>query len=252
MLDSPISNPPTPTEGTWEEEQDGLRVLSRSPHPYHHDVDHDVHDVHRELLEPPDLAPVKGVPDQLTVLFGRESTTPISDSGTEADDEHFLKRLPAPRTTLHKGLRGKNESLSGYSTPALTPTSLGDEGHPELGHAQLEHHRVPRRGAAETERRQKEVIRRSTEVLLLLLQGGLIWSNPHARPFLLRYRRGEQGSTSSQKGPSSQNIDGLVRVLRLGRTRGRSPDLASTQTGVLGLSTCTAIESDSHLGPRRL
>ncbi|KAK2072247.1 hypothetical protein P8C59_006615 [Phyllachora maydis] len=189
MLDSPISNPPTPTEGTWEEEQDGLRVLSRSPHPYHHDVDHDVHDVHRELLEPPDLAPVKGVPDQLTVLFGRESTTPISDSGTEADDEHFLKRLPAPRTTLHKGLRGKNESLSGYSTPALTPTSLGDEGHPELGHAQLEHHRVPRRGAAETERRQKEVIRRSTEVLLLLLQGGLIWSNPHARPFLLRYRR---------------------------------------------------------------
>ena len=48
--------------------------------------------------------------------FGRDSV-PGSDSGTEADDEHFLKGLPAPRSKLHKGLRGMNEVLSGVSTP---------------------------------------------------------------------------------------------------------------------------------------
>ncbi|CAK7263207.1 dolichol kinase [Sporothrix epigloea] len=48
--------------------------------------------------------------------FSKDSV-PGSDSGTEADDEHFLKGLPAPRSRPHKGLRGMSEEFSGASTP---------------------------------------------------------------------------------------------------------------------------------------
>ena len=102
-------------------EAEHLRLLSRSPHPYHHNNADLRHPAHRIASlspthgpnHPPLLLPQKASPAS---AFGKDST-PASDSGTEADDEHFLKGLPAPRSKPRKGLRGMNEVLSGVSTP---------------------------------------------------------------------------------------------------------------------------------------
>lgn len=85
-------------------EQDGLRVLNRSPHPYHHQ--------NADLPHPSERL---GIPTSQP--FSKEST-PISESGTEADDEHILKGLPAPKTKLHKGLRHRDGLPSGTTTPS--------------------------------------------------------------------------------------------------------------------------------------
>ncbi|KAK0739757.1 hypothetical protein B0T21DRAFT_410086 [Apiosordaria backusii] len=164
---------PTPPNHTATEnvddDPDTLRFLSRSPHPYHRQS--------FELLEPLDRLVSR---DEPFPALGKDSTPP-SDSGTEADDEHFLKGLPAPKARLHKGLRGKNEPLSGTSTPLLSPAVMEEEGRKtSLGINQGE-----KRVAAERVRRRKEVIRRATEILLLGFQGGIVASNrdvqPHAR-----------------------------------------------------------------------
>ncbi|EPE09466.1 dolichol kinase [Ophiostoma piceae UAMH 11346] len=116
-------------------EADHLRILSRSPHPYHHnnaDLPHPAHRIAslsptRDPHHPPLLLPQKASPP---AAFGKDST-PASDSGTEADDEHFLKGLPAPRSKPRKGLRGMNEVLSGVSTPLLSPVhNLSDRDGP--------------------------------------------------------------------------------------------------------------------------
>ncbi|KAK4104880.1 hypothetical protein N658DRAFT_419428 [Parathielavia hyrcaniae] len=170
---------------------DGLRSLSRSPHPYHR--------LNSELLEPADriaywpanqgrgTVEASGAESPHSLpSFARDS--PIaSESGTEADDEHLLKGLPAPRTRSHKGLRGTNERLSGASTPLSSPPMLEEEGHNTpltSGHGGYEHYR---RGVAEAVRRRKELVRRLTEVVLLLWQGVMVASNAEVRPFLRQY-----------------------------------------------------------------
>ncbi len=271
-----------------------LRLLSRSPHPYHHK--------NADLLHPADriapLSPTRtlrprprpNVPSQavssssglrasttpsastampslihsaLAGFFGKDST-PASDSGTEADDEHFLKGLPAPRAKPHKGLRGMNEVLSGSSTPLLLPTGAGgrkvsegqrrgrrhargSEGGLDTGDddglsgriSSLEGSRVGhgsngrntdedggphgtrnrtvsplglfhklkrdavvldsildsrdrdrRQGkdSAQRSRRRREIVRRSTELLLLVSLGALMFSNPNVRPLVYHWR----------------------------------------------------------------
>lgn len=84
-------------------EQDGLRALNRSPHPYHHQ--------NADLPHPSERLGIS-----TSQPFSKEST-PISESGTEADDEHILKGLPAPKTKLHKGLRHRDGLPSGTTTP---------------------------------------------------------------------------------------------------------------------------------------
>ncbi|KAK3327202.1 hypothetical protein B0T19DRAFT_421064 [Cercophora scortea] len=165
-------NPPTPararTSSPEDDRQQGRRIPSRSPHPYHRQS--------TELLEPSGrllrLANATqkplGVPADLQLQ--RDSPAP-SESGTEADDEHFLKGLPAPKTRLHKGLRGKQELISGSSTPSLSPAILEEEGRRvklDLGHGIFER---DKRGPAEQTRRRKELVRRAVEVLLLVGQG---------------------------------------------------------------------------------
>ncbi|KAL2257212.1 hypothetical protein VTK26DRAFT_506 [Humicola hyalothermophila] len=142
------------------------RSLSRSPHPYHCQKS--------ELLEPS---------DRLTPLapFARASPG-VSESGTEADDEHFLKRLPAPRARLHKGLRGKNEPLSGTSTPLLSSAAPEGEGHGAKGSQE-------KRSAAVRTRRRNEFFRRAIEVLLVICEGGVLVSNPEVQLSLQRYRK---------------------------------------------------------------
>lgn len=179
---SEIPNPaPAIIETTTEPDGEQLRILSRSPHPYHRNKS--------ELLEPSDILALKAA------FFTKEST-PASESGTEADDEHFLKRLPAPKARLHKGLRGQNEPLSGSSTPLasaalceeataapVTPSRLRLDG--------------SRRSKAEKTRRRKEIVRRAAEVLLLACLGGLVHTNQDARPYITLYTRGMLVSTTA-------------------------------------------------------
>lgn len=180
-----------------------LPWLSRSPHPYHRNS--------RELQQPSEL-----------FLRPRPSAVPLSDSGTEADDEHFLKGLPAPRAKPHKGLRGSVNELmsglsSGLSTPFLTPSHLhgnidtdvssigigGDDGDGDGKPSQAvaavadvkdplvrEDHPPHHRASADRHRRRRrEIVRRSTELTLLVFLGGLLFSHPHVRPLLRRWRR---------------------------------------------------------------
>ncbi len=178
--------PPSPPIGpdSADEGHDRLRILSRSPHPYHR--------LNSELLEPSDritYPTVNTADGRAYPSFARDSPL-ASESGTEADDEHVLKGLPAPKTRLHKGLRGRNEPLSGASTPLLSPTILEEEGrktHLNPSHGAFER---DKRGAAERARRRKELIRRATEVLLLVCQGGMVASNPDVLPYLRAHQKG--------------------------------------------------------------
>ncbi|KAI4868255.1 hypothetical protein F4820DRAFT_410402 [Hypoxylon rubiginosum] len=167
-------------------EQGALRLLSRSPHPYHHQ--------NSELLDPSDHFPYKSSETNPTSTQSvRPSTsreiTPSSDSGTEADDEHFLKGLPAPRR-LRKGLRGRNEVLSGTSTPIPSPAFLEEEGRRSSYNLKREPHLWKRpRSPAEALRRRKELARRLTEFLIIGFLGAVVRTNIHVQPILHKWNR---------------------------------------------------------------
>ncbi|KAJ2904304.1 Dolichol kinase sec59 [Zalerion maritima] len=154
------------------DEQDSLRLLSRSPHPYHHRSSELPFPADQledsDPSTPANTTPPATSPRHVTSFpsFAKDSG-PSSDSGTEADDEHFLKGLPASRVLLHKGLRGRNEALSGSSTPLLSPAILEEEGRRISFPLQRDAVESGRRTIAETARRKKEVIRRSAECLVL-------------------------------------------------------------------------------------
>lgn len=171
------------------DDKENLRTLSRSPHPYLR---------HKwEILDPADsfIPRASSIPthtpgdarDQLipSPAFTKDST-PNTDSGTEADDEIFVKRLPAPRARLHKGLRGRPEPPSGVATPLLTP-SLPDG---DLGTSRGKERKTEdeKRHRAERARRRKEIIRRTTEVLILSGLGRLVISNPTVSPIVASHR----------------------------------------------------------------
>ncbi|KAI0454532.1 hypothetical protein F5B21DRAFT_474984 [Xylaria acuta] len=145
------------------------RLLSRSPHPYHRQTE--------ELLEPSSSLAIRQSP-------------PPTDSGTEADDEHFLKGLPAPRR-LHKGLRGRNEASSGASTPFLTHTPLLDEeGRRSSGAKDTSWNQASCSAVDKWRRKRvKEVVRRSIELLLIGILGLSVYANAQVRPILQRSSR---------------------------------------------------------------
>ncbi|KAI1758558.1 hypothetical protein GGR53DRAFT_252711 [Hypoxylon sp. FL1150] len=167
-------------------EQGALRLLSRSPHPYHHQ--------NSELLDPSDHFNYKSLErNSSSTQSVRPGTsrenTPSSDSGTEADDEHFLKGLPAPRR-LRKGLRGHNEVLSGTSTPIPSPALVEEEGRIHSYDLKREPRLGKRlRNPAEVLRRRKEVIRRLTEFLIIGFLGALVRTNVHVQPMLRQWDR---------------------------------------------------------------
>jgi hypothetical protein len=182
--------PPSPAPtilATTDDDGEHVRILSRSPHPYHRQ--------RSDLLEPSDILGYKAAvtaarnSTDATAAFTKEST-PASDSGTEADDEHFLKRLPAPKARLHKGLRGQNELLSGASTPVLSPAIIEEESRPAPTASTRNRPDSDKRFRAEKIRRRKELVRRFAEVLLLGCLGGLVHGNHNAQPFIALYRRG--------------------------------------------------------------
>lgn len=187
---------------TQDEDGGAPRIPSRSPHPYHRQG--------FELLEPSGRFASRASIAGPFPPFARESP-PASESGTEADDEHFLKGLPAPRARLHKGLRGRSEPPSGTSTPLLSPAVLEEEGRQK--HASAER-AAPERGLTKRAvlargRRRKELIRRTTEVLLIACQGGMVASSPAVQPFLRLYQQGRQPAlpgTAARRGRQANDV----------------------------------------------
>ncbi|KAI1498479.1 hypothetical protein F5X99DRAFT_321872 [Biscogniauxia marginata] len=169
-----------------ESRQDAPTLLSRSPHPYHRQ--------HFELLDTVrttslDVGPL---PSRLPISADpSREPTPSSDSGTEADDEHFLKGLPAPRR-LHKGLRGRNEVLSGASTPISSPAFPEEDGR-KLSYglkkeaASAKESRIPT--ATLGSRKNKEIVRRLAELLIIGFLGLLVQTNAGVRPIWRNWSR---------------------------------------------------------------
>ncbi|KAH7152160.1 hypothetical protein B0J13DRAFT_605217 [Dactylonectria estremocensis] len=176
---------PEPLNALDSDEQHSLRALSRSPHPYHHQT--------ADLPHPSDrFARQNGLAHTPKEDNGGEFLSPTtyplpkdspqsSDSGSEADDEHFLKGLPAPKPKPHKGLRGLNEPLSGSSTPLPSPgpfdavgarLRLVDKAFSTDGISE------PRR-VFDAIRRKKVVARRATEAGIVLALGVMVASNPN-------------------------------------------------------------------------
>jgi hypothetical protein len=182
-------------------EQDRLRPLNRSPHPYHHQSSELPHLSDRFRLQnggartskpggSDDEGDSSTIREEHTSFqgFSKEST-PGSESGTEADDEHFLKGLPAPRTRLHKGLRGRNEPLSGTASPLPSP-SFQDEDK-LAAQAQESKHAAEKRRIIDILRRNKNTCRRATEAGILTALGYVIAINPKVSPLVAASCKGE-------------------------------------------------------------
>ncbi|KAF5679001.1 phosphatidate cytidylyltransferase [Fusarium circinatum] len=166
------------------DEQDSLRVRSRSPHPYHHqntDLPHlsdrfTLRNRQAQSAKTSDDAPHE--PSPTTWPSFLKDSPQTSDSGSEADDEHYLKGLPAPKANLHKGLRGLNEPLSGSSTPLPSPALL--DGHvirtvdkPPMPTETPETKRL----LEALKKRRRVVVRRITEAGIVLALGLMVASN---------------------------------------------------------------------------
>lgn len=177
------------TDDNFKDKED-LRLLSRSPHPYHRRND--------ELLEPSGPLATSIPTHKSGVIykqqlpspgFAKDSTTE-PDSGSEADDELYVKRLPAPKAALHKGLRGRHELLSETPTPLLTPTTSSYDHANTLLRAKSKIQREEDRRQLERVRRSRELKRRGTEVLILGVLSWLVLCNPEVKPFAAQAKQG--------------------------------------------------------------
>ncbi|GKT58544.1 phosphatidate cytidylyltransferase [Colletotrichum tofieldiae] len=169
------------------EENDEIRTLSRSPHPYHHLNTELPHPAHRVAYRPSNATPT---PPRTSSADSSRTPSPFpsfakdssqgSDSGTEADDEHFLKGLPAPKVRLHKGLRGRNEVLSGASTPLFSPDQEEDALQRQK---EKEDRKEARRFSNDRNyRRTKELIRRVSEFVIVGSLFAVVRSNATVKP----------------------------------------------------------------------
>ncbi|KAM0196935.1 hypothetical protein ACHAPI_005484 [Fusarium lateritium] len=174
-----------------------LRARSRSPHPYHHQNTDLPHLSDRFTLRNRQAQSAKSSddashePSPSTWPPFLKDSPQTSDSGSEADDEHYLKGLPAPKTNLHKGLRGLNEPLSGSSTPLPSPAIL--DGHtirtiekPPMPTETPETQRL----LEVLKRRRRVVVRRVTEAGTVLALGLMVASNSQVLHLLKIWGKG--------------------------------------------------------------
>ncbi|KAJ4024249.1 dolichol kinase [Fusarium irregulare] len=175
---------PNPFNALDPEEQDTIQARSRTPHPYHHqsiDLPHlqdrfSLRNRQAQAAKTGDDANHETSPTTWPPFLKDSPHT--SDSGSEADDEHYLRGLPAPRSNLHKGLRGINEPLSGSSSPLPSPP-LPDDRTARI----LEKKPVPaetpetQRLIEALKRRRRVVVRRATEASIVLSLGLMVASN---------------------------------------------------------------------------
>ncbi|OBT70479.1 hypothetical protein VE03_00076 [Pseudogymnoascus sp. 23342-1-I1] len=173
------------------QDKDALRVLSRSPHPYHRQnpelrrARHNLSSASSRDHSPRPTSssesyPIDGPTSHSEDRY-RHSTD--SDSGTEADDEHFLLGLPAPRSRPRKGLRGLERSSSTSPSPALSVVDLQQSARQQeyisdaLKTLKNEEERRAREARDRfSATRKKEVLRRVLEVVLLLGLGHIVYS----------------------------------------------------------------------------
>lgn len=209
-LAAPTTAPPSSTTTTQQPQphaktlrENATRRLSRSPHPYHR--------LKSELPHPSQRLTASASSSSLHSTAkhndddegqggykGAYKDSTGSESGTEADDEHFLKGLPAPKPRLHKGLRGEDGTVSSSPSPRLSPvehsfssarSAVSARKQKAAATVESEEER-----AATTEkyrqRRRIEVIRRSAEAGLLVIALGLICLDSGARKLLWYWRKG--------------------------------------------------------------
>lgn len=171
--------------------------LSRSPHPYHRqkfEIPHAAERFSSGSYAPSTQSPLRSRQntDDETGAYSPSYTnvSTNSDSGTEADDEHFLKGLPAPKVRPHKGLRG----LDGQGTPSpLLSPAIMDEREGYLRKAMLPSSSPDLQKTEEKfrQKRRVEVIRRVTETGILGFVAGILCLNPEVRQLIWMWRRGE-------------------------------------------------------------
>ncbi|KAF7545662.1 hypothetical protein G7046_g9508 [Stylonectria norvegica] len=179
------------------EEHRTLRAHARSPHPYHHQNFELPHPADRFVLRNGTAQAVKqhnGLDDPSPTAYPAvpKDSPQTSDSGSEADDEHFLKGLPAPKVRLHKGLRGRNEPLSGSTTPLPSPAILDEDVRhgvekDYLKTGVIELPRPPR--SPDSLRRNKVFVRRATEAGTVIALGVMVASNPQVSLLLETWGR---------------------------------------------------------------
>lgn len=207
--------PIPPQSHAQNQREEALRRLSRSPHPYH-----------RQHFELPHASERIGgyAPSRKSPLVSRQNTdddeddehertrlsprryhdpTP-SDSGTEADDEHFLKGLPAPRIRPHKGLRGIDGTFSGSPSPLPSPAFQDGDVSRQMGYARA--NALTGKGKAAQKatdkfrrKRRVEIIRRISETAILGFVGGIICLNSEVRQLIWLWRRGEFADAGLQE-----------------------------------------------------
>lgn len=205
---------PEPLNALDPDEQHSLRALSRSPHPYHHQT--------ADLPHPSDrFARHDGSAHTAKQDHGGDLLSPTaypppiakdspqtSDSGSEADDEHFWKGLPAPKSKPHKGLRGLNEPLSGSSSPLPSPGAQDVEG-ARLRIADkvfsTDGMSEPRR-VFDVIRRRRVVARRATEAGIVLALGVMVASNPNVSRLLDVWGKGMQFRFHVSRSTSSHSL----------------------------------------------
>lgn len=164
-----------------------LRLLSRSPHPYH-----------RKGLK------CAETPSALTDLSDRPSRNlsrwakTSSDSGTEADDEStgILKVLPAPPPRPRKGLRsswnGVDDSDLWYPTLRTWSSLARSTSSRSSRRSSGEETQAEVRKLRDKTRRKIriEVFRRLSETALLLSVGGVVLWQDDARAIARAWRKG--------------------------------------------------------------
>ncbi|KIL91487.1 hypothetical protein FAVG1_05103 [Fusarium avenaceum] len=168
-----------------------LLARSRSPHPYHHQNTDLPHLSDRFTLRNRQAQSAKSSddashePSPSTWPPFLKDSPQTSDSGSEADDEHYLKGLPAPKANLHKGLRGLNEPLSGSSTPLPSPAILDGHTIRTVDKPPM-HTEAPetKRLLEALKRRRRVVVRRVTEAGNVLALGLMVASNSQVSQLL--------------------------------------------------------------------
>ncbi len=183
---------------------DALWWLSRSPHPYFRQKFELAHPSEGfPTISLPPRPPLRNPQSEDKEQDGsksqsrsyRESTN--SDSGTEADDEHFLKGLPAPKLRPHKGLRGLEGSLSSTPSPLLSPAILDEDPTKVRNHLRkasttiLDETEVQKAAEKLRHRRRAEILRRAIEGAILLLVGSTLCLDLDVQKLLDLWSRGE-------------------------------------------------------------
>jgi hypothetical protein len=203
--------PPLPPSHASTLREDSVRRLSRSPHPYHRQKSELANASERFSAIPPPNRPFRSAastdheaPDSQAMVSegGRESTN--SDSGSEADDEHFLKGLPAPRLRPPKGLRGADGSLSNTPSPLLSPAILDEAIQEGFGSSTrtstspeaLNEKELQKAVEMLRQKRKVEIVRRVTESGILGFVAVILCLNPEVRELVSLWRKGKAQATS--------------------------------------------------------